>query len=174
MPPAPRLDACHGNGQVRLRGHQNRQIDDAVLLGADKLFAIEHENGFIAPVEHVQFGNPPSLGNFGDLEIAACESFVQRDVRRSPRRNTGNQGNDRQSVEGSFRADKYVSQRSSNRIRQVSLAAVFGLGTQHLLFNSTVSGGYDRTGHGGATPRHHAAVALFVKDRQRCRSRSER
>ena len=81
-------------------------------------------------------------------KLPTGESFVQRDVRRSRRRNARNQGNDRQSVERGFKADKYISQRSSNRIRQVSLrSSIWIRHSAHSSFHSNVCGGYDRAGH---------------------------
>ena len=98
----------------------------------------------IAGVDDVQFGHLPGLGNLGDLEIAAGECLVQRDVMRRCRRYASNQRDDRQSVERGFKADR-TSASAAVIGFGTSAAAVFGFGILHTpLLNPVYEG--DLTG----------------------------
>ena len=70
LAPTPRLDARHGNREAGLRRHEDRQVDDAILLGADQLLAVDDEHVARAVVDDLQFGH-----------AAASDTSVTRAVR---------------------------------------------------------------------------------------------
>jgi hypothetical protein len=60
-PPAARLDARHRDGERGLRGHQDRDVDDAVLLGPDELLAVDDEDGAPAVVDDAELRDVAGL-----------------------------------------------------------------------------------------------------------------
>ena len=79
-PPPASFHARHGNGQRRLRRDQDRQVDDAVLLGADELLAIDDQRRAEIAIDDTQLGNPALLRHLGDLEKPVRQPLVQHRV----------------------------------------------------------------------------------------------
>src|SRR5215204_3368477 len=65
-----------------MRRHQDGEIDDAVLLGADELLAIEDEDRLRAFVAHTQLRDASLLGDLGDLRPAIAEALIEGEVER--------------------------------------------------------------------------------------------
>ena len=69
-PPAA-LDAAHRNRHGRLRGDEHGRVQDAVLLGAHELFAVEQEDGPSRPVVESQRGDRAALIDLLDRHLVA-------------------------------------------------------------------------------------------------------
>ena len=70
-----------------MRLHQDREVDDAVLLRANQLFAVDDENAFRAAIDDAQVRDAALLGDFRHFHQAQRQRIVQDAVaRHSPRR----------------------------------------------------------------------------------------
>ena len=76
--------STHDTGIVTVacRRHQDGEIDDAVLFGADELLAIEDEDRLRAVVDDEQFGDAALRRDLGDLRDAERERLVEREIER--------------------------------------------------------------------------------------------
>src|SRR5262249_47527149 len=75
--PAARLDAAHWDNDLGVRRHQDGDVDDAVLLGADQLLAVENENGQVAGVLHTKLGYVALCRHFRHSEGTRGKSFLE-------------------------------------------------------------------------------------------------
>jgi hypothetical protein len=64
--PAPLLHAAHGDGHLRVGRHQHGGIEDAVLLGADQLLAVQQQERPVGPVRHLEERDAAGLAHLGD------------------------------------------------------------------------------------------------------------
>ena len=67
-------------GVVLRRRHENREVQDPVLLGADEFFAVHQQDRPIALHHDLQLGHLAGVAHFGDLGPAARERLVQGEV----------------------------------------------------------------------------------------------
>ena len=85
--PSSGLDARHGNGQLRMRVHQDRQVDDPVLLRTNQLLAVDDQDAFRAAIDDAQIRDAALLRDFRHFHQARRQRIVQDAVaRHSPRR----------------------------------------------------------------------------------------
>jgi len=69
--PTPLLDAAHRDRQLRLRGHEHRGVEDAVLLRADQLLAVEEEQRLVGEVDDLELRDGPRLVRLRDAHPVA-------------------------------------------------------------------------------------------------------
>ena len=81
--PAPLLGAAHRHDQAAVPADQDAGVEDAVLLGAAQLLAVEHQHAPVALVDDAQLGHRPALAHLGDRGLAAGDGLPQRDVPRT-------------------------------------------------------------------------------------------
>ena len=67
--PAPLLHAAHGDGHLRVGRHQHGGGEDAVLLGADQLLAIQQQERPVGPVRHLEERDAAGLAHLGDAGV---------------------------------------------------------------------------------------------------------
>ena len=63
-----------------MRRHENGEVDDAILLGADELLTVEDEDGHVAVVHERQFRDPARLGHFRHLDEACRQALVESEI----------------------------------------------------------------------------------------------
>ncbi len=80
--PAASLHAGHRDLHLRAGRHQHREVDDAVLLGADQLLAVYQQYGFCPVVQGHQLLDAARLGLLGYAEAAIGQCLAQREVGR--------------------------------------------------------------------------------------------
>jgi hypothetical protein len=73
--PAPLLHAAHRDGQLRAGGHLHRGVEDAVLLGADQLLAVQQEQRAVGAVRDFEEGDGAGVVHLSDP--GAVAGFVQ-------------------------------------------------------------------------------------------------
>ena len=78
--PAPGLDARHRDDQLGLRGHEDGQVDDPVLLRADELLAIDDERRLETAIDHSQLRHHAVRGHFCNFGQALADGIVQGHV----------------------------------------------------------------------------------------------
>ena len=62
--------------------HEDREVDDAVLLRAHQLVAIDEQHGQVAAVLRLEFRHARGAREFADEEQLAGDGFVERQVGR--------------------------------------------------------------------------------------------
>ena len=79
-PPRPPalLDARHGDLQSRPGRGEDAEIEDAVLLGADQLLAVEQEQRFAGAVAQAKLRHAAVLRDLADLGDAATDRLIER------------------------------------------------------------------------------------------------
>lgn len=66
--PAAMLGAAYGNDRFRHFLEQDGGVQHPVLLGTRELLAVEKQNGFLCPVDDLQFRHRSALRHFGHRE----------------------------------------------------------------------------------------------------------
>jgi hypothetical protein len=66
-----------------MSGHQDRRIQDAVLLGADEFLAVDDEHRLGAVIEDQELGDRAALGDLSDGDGFGRHGLLQADVGRS-------------------------------------------------------------------------------------------
>jgi hypothetical protein len=70
--PAPLLHAAHGDGHLRMGRHQHGGVEDAVLLGAGQLLAVQQQERRSAPFATLRNGTlPASLTSVTRARVAS-------------------------------------------------------------------------------------------------------
>ena len=69
--PASLLDAAHGDGHGGAGGDEHGHIEDAVLLGADQLLAVEEEQRLVGRVGDLEIRHRPRLAHLRDADALA-------------------------------------------------------------------------------------------------------
>ena len=77
--PAAALHAVDRHGHLRHRGDEDRPLEDAVLLGADELFALEEQDVRLQRVGDEERPDGAGMVDLGDDEPAG-RGFVEPDV----------------------------------------------------------------------------------------------
>ena len=80
LAPTPRFHARHGNREAGLRRHEDRQVDDAILLGADQFLAVDDEHVARAVVDDLQLGHAAPVGHLRHACRAGGDRFRERVV----------------------------------------------------------------------------------------------
>ena len=76
VPPPALLDATDRHLDLRLGGHQDRRVQDAVLLGPTKFLAFEEQHAAVAGVLDQEFGDGAALADFLDGDGGGGDGFV--------------------------------------------------------------------------------------------------
>jgi hypothetical protein len=84
--PAAGLDARHRQNERGSLRHEDREVDDAILLGADELFSVDDEDRTSAIVGDPQLRHATVGRHFRDVERAGSQGIRQRVVEGSRRR----------------------------------------------------------------------------------------
>jgi hypothetical protein len=92
--PATLLDAAHRHRQRAARRHQDRDVEDAVLLGAEDLLALVQEHGQLGGVVDDQVVDGRAAGQLLDRDAATARLSEGDVLERWPR--GGDQREDRQ------------------------------------------------------------------------------
>ena len=80
--PASGLHTGDGDQDGLERRGQHRQVEDAVLLGAHELLAIEQQDRAGAPVDETQLRHAARLGDLGHLGASLGEGLVEEQIGR--------------------------------------------------------------------------------------------
>ena len=80
-------------------GHENREVQDAILLGADQFLAVHEQHRPVSLHHDLQLGHLARVAHFGDLGPAAREGLVQGEVVHVPLRGA-QQRHNRQILKG--------------------------------------------------------------------------
>ena len=75
--PAPLPHAAHGDGHFRVGRHQHGGVEDAVLLGADQLLAVQQQKRPVGPVRYLKERDAAGLAHLRDAGVVA--GFLQRE-----------------------------------------------------------------------------------------------
>ena len=77
MAPPASLDAGYRDRHRRCRRHQDREVEDAILLGSDQLLAVDQKNAQPPFVLEPKFGHGSGFGDFHDLGLAIGQCLVE-------------------------------------------------------------------------------------------------
>ncbi len=78
--PAPLLGAADRDDQVAVPADEDGGVEDAVLLGAAQLLAVEHENALVSLVDDAQLRHRAALAHLGDHRLLPADGLTQGDV----------------------------------------------------------------------------------------------
>ena len=78
-PPAL-LDAAHGDLYLRARRDEDGRVEDAVLLDARELLAVDEEDALVGAVDDLELGDAALFARLEDLHLALPGRFVESGV----------------------------------------------------------------------------------------------